>query len=374
MLPQELVGVYNFFACGNVNYGCPSVTGIDIGGVHETVTGDPEDYEMNEQQTAFVYKLCKDMEETVEEILIERGTSAPSISPGVVPTSTMPPTPAAVVSTSSPTVLNGTANEECPEEFKANYAYEAGETVINPLNDVSSTNNNNGYAVLAYYQCKEFPYTAWCAQEAYEPGVGMAWEEAWTLMGDCVLDTSSTTTTTTTTTTTKTTVATTIATTEMTSQTTEVPPESSTTGATETTATTAAAVTTHSPTPSVPKPTKLPTTIDPNDPPFTGTLPIEFQYEIGNTNGIDAHSISTGMNPINDMERYLLEGTTMVVEEVILNAFGDPHFGAGGGGGRVRGDVAGIRRRERIRGRRSLQVVYAPGTVGINDIEDIGEW
>ncbi|KTD76335.1 lytic polysaccharide monooxygenase [Legionella waltersii] len=36
-----------------------------------------------------------------------------------------------------------------------------------------------------YYQCKPWPYSGWCSQAPayYEPGVGLAWQEAWVLLG-----------------------------------------------------------------------------------------------------------------------------------------------------------------------------------------------
>lgn len=43
---------------------------------------------------------------------------------------------------------------------------------------------NNGYI----YEVREFPYGAWANIDAaafYEPGVGSAWEDAWTLVGEC---------------------------------------------------------------------------------------------------------------------------------------------------------------------------------------------
>ncbi len=36
------------------------------------------------------------------------------------------------------------------------------------------------------YRCKPWPYTAWCGQnDAYEPGVGFAWQQAWERVGSC---------------------------------------------------------------------------------------------------------------------------------------------------------------------------------------------
>ncbi|MBW8183496.1 chitinase [Shewanella nanhaiensis] len=50
--------------------------------------------------------------------------------------------------------------------YQAGYAYVAGERVSN---------------AGGVYECKPFPYTAWCAGAAwaYEPGVGAAWQDAW---------------------------------------------------------------------------------------------------------------------------------------------------------------------------------------------------
>lgn len=50
--------------------------------------------------------------------------------------------------------------------YQAGYAYVAGERVSN---------------AGGVYECKPYPYTAWCAGAAwaYEPGVGAAWQDAW---------------------------------------------------------------------------------------------------------------------------------------------------------------------------------------------------
>jgi chitinase len=38
----------------------------------------------------------------------------------------------------------------------------------------------------AIYECQAFPASGWCGLDAnYEPGVGIAWEDAWTLIGPC---------------------------------------------------------------------------------------------------------------------------------------------------------------------------------------------
>lgn len=35
------------------------------------------------------------------------------------------------------------------------------------------------------YQCKPHPYSGWCGLEAYAPGSGWAWTDAWTIVGPC---------------------------------------------------------------------------------------------------------------------------------------------------------------------------------------------
>src|SRR6266496_364979 len=35
------------------------------------------------------------------------------------------------------------------------------------------------------YECKPFPYSGWCGQSGYEPGVTLYWSDAWTLLGGC---------------------------------------------------------------------------------------------------------------------------------------------------------------------------------------------
>ena len=91
MLPPELIGVYNYFACGDERYGCPSIEGIDISGsglqINEAfyVGGDDADAEKSEQQSTFLYDLCRDTEMVLEDVLgsdtpSSWGPSAPSSS------------------------------------------------------------------------------------------------------------------------------------------------------------------------------------------------------------------------------------------------------------------------------------------------------
>ena len=56
LLPRELVDVYSYFTCGvGVNYGCPTVIGIDI--------SDAES--MIKETSVMIIKLCKDTQDRV---------------------------------------------------------------------------------------------------------------------------------------------------------------------------------------------------------------------------------------------------------------------------------------------------------------------
>lgn len=51
-------------------------------------------------------------------------------------------------------------------DYVAGTAYQAGDRVIGADNGV--------------YECKPWPYTAWCASESYAPGDSLYWKDAWT--------------------------------------------------------------------------------------------------------------------------------------------------------------------------------------------------
>lgn len=51
-------------------------------------------------------------------------------------------------------------------DYAAGTAYQAGDRVIGADNGV--------------YECKPWPYTAWCASESYAPGDSLYWKDAWT--------------------------------------------------------------------------------------------------------------------------------------------------------------------------------------------------
>lgn len=60
-LPQNLIGIYNKFACGNANFGCPSVVGIDIDGVND-IDG------MTPPQKASLFQLCNICKQTLDRL------------------------------------------------------------------------------------------------------------------------------------------------------------------------------------------------------------------------------------------------------------------------------------------------------------------
>ncbi|MPY23175.1 glycoside hydrolase family 19 protein [Shewanella sp. YLB-07] len=76
---------------------------------------------------------------------------------------------AGATSVKAHSVLVKVAGEIPPDgasPYQAGHAYAAGDIVSN---------------ASGLYECKPFPYTAWCAGAAwaYEPGVGAAWQDAW---------------------------------------------------------------------------------------------------------------------------------------------------------------------------------------------------
>jgi hypothetical protein len=56
------------------------------------------------------------------------------------------------------------------DNFQAGTSYQAGDKVEN---------------AGGIYECKPWPYTGWCSiGGTYEPGVGWAWDQAWTKVED----------------------------------------------------------------------------------------------------------------------------------------------------------------------------------------------
>jgi len=371
--------VYNFFACGDQFVGCPTLAGIDIQGLLNSQQNGGGGEMLSEQQTTYLYRLCKDTEEAVEEYESSVSTtpSPTTKSPTGEPTTspkTNAPTSSPVVSTPSPTTLppTPTGTTSCPPQYTAGQSYAADDLVSNEVYESTQ---------IPYFKCKPFPFAAWCSQAAYEPGVTIAWEEAWELMGVC--DNSGSGgggTTTSTTTTTSATVATTTAATTSGGTTT-------TTVATNPSLSTPPPSPTPTPTPPTPTttttiPTKPPTITNPEETPTTGPLPIQFQYEIGNNQNLQSQSILTERNPINNVMEYLESGTDSFVKVIM-----DATFGSGGGGSSSSSSAVGAVtkdqkadslkvnnenvRRRRTTTRRNLAVTYNPTSVTIENIQDI---
>jgi hypothetical protein len=98
-------------------------------------------------------------------------SSPVAIDPPIAPVSTPVENPVTTAPASIP-VANPTSNKECSPSYLVGYSYAA-------LDKVS-------YEGMTY-ECKPFPYSAWCsgAAWAYEPGAGAYWGQAWNLMGSC---------------------------------------------------------------------------------------------------------------------------------------------------------------------------------------------
>ena len=67
----------------------------------------------------------------------------------------------------------------CPPHYKPRVTYEGGDLVVNPK-DASAE-------IAIIYSCRAFPFTDWCAQQAYEPGVALDFDLAWETLGSCEL-------------------------------------------------------------------------------------------------------------------------------------------------------------------------------------------
>lgn len=80
---------------------------------------------------------------------------------------------------------------------------------------------------------------------------------------------------------------------------------------------------------------------------------------MGNDAFLSAQAIQTGNDPVNDMLSILLESTSKLVEEVVIDTFG-PTTKRG-----LRSNAGRVRR---------MQVVYSPDTLVIDKLEDICEF
>ena len=112
MLPQSFIGVYNFFACGDAYVGCPSVIGIDIRGLLgllQSNSGDGTTVELSGQEMTFLYQLCKDTEEVVNEFedsLVNTTTTTAKPTNEPTSSSSSSSTSTSVVPTAAPPITS----------------------------------------------------------------------------------------------------------------------------------------------------------------------------------------------------------------------------------------------------------------------------
>jgi len=432
MLPQEFIGIYNFFACGNANYGCPSVSGIDISGVSEVVEGEEEEI-MSAQQTTLMFQLCKLTQQAVDklEVVTDDPTSSPtpkeSVEPTVAPTTsfapstsstdelvnatetptvtlqpinqptavtsiptsssianiTQPPTESSNITTSAPTLAITTTQSpittptiltntptRLPTLPECPPLYQQGTSYT--AGDMVSQLINAETNQYNYYQCKLFPMSGWCSQEGYEPTVGLNWSQAWNYVGACTLLDG--------------TVITSSPTVQPEVTETGAPSSSSSSKPPSTDSTTSPQAPTRMPSyiitlaPSD-KPALVPTIssiapistpiIDVDDPPYSGPLLTTFQYEIFNTKRLSAYSITTGTSPDNDMMDILETSTTEFVDSVVDETFGGSNSAKEDVVDHSKDNDENIRRRRLPTNQRRLKVLLEPGSVSIKQVTDI---
>jgi len=185
--------------------------------------------------------------------------------------------------------------------------------------------------VFSYYECEPYPESLWCGLAMYEPGNGLYWEGAWTLLEQCFGINGTNVTTS--------------------SPPTSPPPEN----ATSTAAPSSSAGTDTPSTASVPSAAPVVAGEKEDDPPFSGTLVTTFQYEIFNTELLYAESIMAGTNPMNNMKSVLVQSTNDFVEDVVATTF----YPVGGGGRRL------------IEKGRRLEVILGSNSVSIDLVEDM---
>jgi hypothetical protein len=394
MLPLEYIGKYNLLACGSSSFGCPTVSGINIGGMDVLSNAGNA---MSDAEEMYWLQLMSDRDESFWIELCEQ-YSRPSIATTIVPTSTTKPTtrsPATITkpTTRSPaptkkptarppaTTMKPTAARSpttagpnaapssppttevsvppppCPTmyeddvpSFVAGTTYEAGDVVV--------AVDDGGYSRLhSYYECESYPKSLYCGWEMYEPGNGQYWEWAWTLLERCVGRDNETMN----------------ATMSSRPSTNPTSKNASSHPVMETTYPPTSMRLTSSPSaPSAIAPTPAPAIPDenPDDPPYSGILVTTFQYEIFNTELLYAVSIMTGENPINDIMDIVVQSTNEFVKYVL-----DTMLGTGGDGDGIAVDdqaypVRGGGRRLTVGGRR-LAVTLESNSVSIDLVEDI---
>ena len=383
MLNPEFVGIYNLYACGDPLVGCPSIEGIDIGvggsGLQVSDGGGG----------GLLSGICGDLYEVIDALTTTSPTKGPSVGGTTI---TAAPSSAGGSATSSPSSATTTAqgsptyypsylpsksptsadatspssppmSAACPPAYISNTVYQAFDKVTNP---------NDGSGGKDIYECKDAPYTPWCSQAAYEPGVAMPWSQAWSLVGQCNDEVVTTIPATTTEAPVINPDITTVAaSTSAPSSTSATTPTVSPSGDGSTGAPTAKADGTQSPVPVV-NPDGKTSAYDltlpddscsfrnskqilihsSSDSIYSGALLVDFQYEVGNDEFLNAQAIETG-TPENNMMAVLLDSTTALVEQVVADTF--------------------RRRGLRLAEVRSLQVTYSPETTTIGNLTDICE-
>jgi len=93
LLPPDLVGLFNRFACGNANYGC--LNGIDVSGAAREENGEGT---LTDQEQAVLFRFCAGVEEAAEEL-----GGAPGARRWWVPPRRRPPFPRVRRKATSPT-------------------------------------------------------------------------------------------------------------------------------------------------------------------------------------------------------------------------------------------------------------------------------
>jgi len=179
-LPQKFIGIYNQFACGDENFGCPSVVGIDIDDVADALDG--KDGGIPPQQETMFFQLCKSVISATNEL-----TPKPTFGPTGVAAIQLPgeemlpltnaPSEQPKAPTKSPTKPSATPTASgpppCPPLYNVAASYSAGELV------------SDGEFI---YRCRPYPQSEWCSQAAYEPGNRLTdWTQAWTYIDVCKL-------------------------------------------------------------------------------------------------------------------------------------------------------------------------------------------
>lgn len=210
----QFVRIYNRFACGDANVGCPAVPGIDVSGLDEVVNGNAKAEDAVDNEAGLIL-LCAAVEDEADKLApppapatpapvpttddptgapgpsTDGPTGAPAAAPWTyLPTASPYPTPAVWPTYSpiapppapaTPAPVPG-GPPSCPPEYERDAEYSAGDEVINP----PGLSAPAGKAVV--YRCRGFPFEDWCDQVGYEPGVDLNYAQAWEAVGSCVIE------------------------------------------------------------------------------------------------------------------------------------------------------------------------------------------